>query len=232
MKRIPMTAWVLGAALAVTMTGCSGDDDGDSGDEKAFADGKPADIVDAATKAMTELDSLKVVGSMRSEGQQATIDIQMASDSNCTGSLSFNETGKLEILGVDGERWFKGDEAFWSTTGVPDAATVADKWVVDSEDDFAQFCDVKEFVDGLFDDDTEETYELKGTEDVDGDEVVVVEQTDDEDGVSTGFILTDEPHYMVKIDKEGDDGGTVTFSEFDEEFDVTAPSEDEIAQLG
>jgi hypothetical protein len=37
---------------------------------------------------------------------------------------------------------------------------------------------------------------------------------------------------MVKIEKQGDEGGSVAFSEFNEEFEVTAPSDDEIAQLG
>lgn len=225
MKRSRLATFAIGIAVATALTGCG--DDGDSGDSTDFADEKPADIVEAANEAMTGLESLKVSGEMRTEGQVATVDFQLGTDGNCTGTLDVG-TGVIEVLGTGGDRWFKGDEAFWSTTGIPDPSVVVDKWVIDAEGEFEQFCDVDEFVDSLIEDDSEETYEVTGTEEVEGEEVVVIEQTDDEEGVSTGYIRTDEPHYMVKIDKEGDEGGSVTFSEFDEEFEVTPPPEDEI----
>ena len=54
--------------------------------------------------------------------------------------------------------------------------------------------------------------------------MVKVENTDDK-GTSTGYVLVDGPHYLLKIERtEGDDPGKVEFSEFDEEFDVEAPS--------
>jgi hypothetical protein len=231
MKRSRLATYAIGIAVAAAMTGCGGDDDGGD-DSSDFADKSAADIVEAATEAMGGLESMRVAGEMTSEAQQGTIDMQLGSDGNCTGSLALGETGKIDILGVDGERWFRGDEAFWSTTGVPDPSAVIGKWVADEGDDFAEFCSVEDFVEGLFTDESEEKYESKGTDSVDGEDVVVIEQDDTEDGVSTGFILADEPHYMVKIEKEGAEGGSIAFSEFDEDFDVTAPSEDEIAQLG
>jgi hypothetical protein len=236
MKRNRLAAYALGIAVAAAMTGCGGDDDGGDGDsggggESGFADEKPADIVDAATKAMGELDSLRISGEMSSEDQVGTIDIQLSNDGNCTGSLSFDQSGTIEILGVDGDRWFKGDEAFWSNTGIPDTSAVLDKWVVDAEGDFGEFCSVDEFVGGLFEDESDEEYTVTGTESVDGDDAVVIEQDDAEDGVSTGYVLVDDPHYMVKIEKEGDEGGSVTFTDFNEEFEVTAPSADEVVDL-
>ena len=148
----------------------------------------------------------------KARGQSASLDLQLSSSGDCTGTISFATTGTIEILGVGGDRWFKGDEAFWSTTGLPDMSAVLDKWVVDGQDDFAQFCAVDDFVGEMFEDEADETYVIKGTESVDGEDVVVVEQDDAEEGVSTGYILLDEPHHMVKIDKEGDNGGTITFS--------------------
>ena len=146
-------------------------------------------------------------------------------------SLTFDTNGRIEILGVGDDRWFKGDQAFWTSTGLPDTSAVLGKWIVDGQDDFATFCTIDEFVDEMFEDDTDETYEAKGTESVAGEDVVVVEQDDTEEGVSTGYIRVDEPHYMMKIDKEGDEGGSIEFSGFDEEFEVTAPSADEIVDL-
>lgn len=231
MKRSRLATYAMGVAVAAALTGCGGDDgDGGSSDSGDFAEQSPTKIVDAATEAMTGLESLRITGDMTSEGQQASIDVQLSNSGDCTGSLEFDQN-KIEILGVEGDRWFKAAAAFWTGAGVPDPSAVADKWVIDAEDDFAEFCDVEDFVDGLFEDDSDGKYEVTGTESVDGEDAVVVDQTDSEDGLSTGYILVEEPHYLVKIEKEGDEGGSVDFSAFDEEFEVTAPSEDEIVDL-
>ena len=61
---------------------------------------------------------------------------------------------------------------------------------------------------------------------------IAVDRESEKDGASTGYVLTDDPHYLVKIEKtDGDDTGNVVFSEFDEDFDVAIPSEDEIIDL-
>jgi hypothetical protein len=231
MKRSTLATYAMGIAVAAAMTGCGGDDEGGGSSGESFADRPATEIVDAAGEAMKELDSLIITGDMTTEGQQASIDVQLSNDGNCTGGLTLDQSGAIEILGVDGDRWFKGDEAFWSNTGIPDVSAVADKWVIDAEDDFAQFCDVEEFVSSLFEDDSDEEYEAKGTESVDGEDAVVIEQTDSEDGVATGYVLVEEPHYLVKFEKEGDEAGSATFSGFNEEFEVTAPSDDEIVDL-
>jgi hypothetical protein len=61
--------------------------------------------------------------------------------------------------------------------------------------------------------------------------VVKVERSDD-DGTSVGYVLTDGDHYLVRLERtEGDEPGHLDFTEFDEEFDVTAPSDDEVVDL-
>ncbi len=227
MRRSRLTTYALTAAVAAALTGC-GDSDGGAGE---FADGDAADIVAAAESAMGDLETLSVAGETRADGEAGTLDLQLSSSGDCTGTLTFEQTGTIEILGVGGDRWFQADETFWSTTGISDMSLVLDKWVPDAEGDFAEFCAIDDFISGLFNDDSEETYESKGTETLDGDDVVVIEQDDSDEGISTGYILVDDPHRMVKIVKDGDDGGTVTFSSFDEEFEVTAPSADEIVDL-
>jgi hypothetical protein len=227
MRRSRLATYAMGIAVVAALTSC-GDSDGDS---SGFADEKPADIIDASKEAMSDLESLTISGDTRADGGAANLELQLSSSGDCTGTLSFDTTGTIEILGVGGDRWFKGDEAFWSTTGIPDTTAVLDKWIIDAQDDFASFCTIDDFVGEMFEDDSDETYEVKGTESVDGEDVVVIEQDDTEDGISTGYILVDEPHHIVKIDKEGDDGGTITFSGFGEKFEVTAPSADEIVDL-
>lgn len=132
------------------------------------------------------------------------------------------------------------DEAFWRATAGSSAdqviSLVGDKWVViPAEDDsFNTFCDVQDLLDQMLKDDDEDksTYSKKGTEDVDGDETIAIDNKDPEDGTSTGYVLVNEPHYLVKIEKtDGEDTGSVTFSDFDEEFEVEAPGDDEVVDL-
>lgn len=238
MERIGLAIAALGVAAA-TLTACSGDDGGDGGDD--FAKSPAEDIVAAAKSDMGDLKAVKVSGTVNNDGQEISIDIQSSSDGDCTGSIGVDE-GTAELLGVGGDTWMRPDEAFWRSFAGENAeqvlTLVGDKWVViPAEDDsFNQFCDVDALLDQLLKEDDEEdesTYSVTGTEELDGDEVVLVDNEDPEDGTSTGYVLVDDPHYLVKIEKtDGEDTGTVTFSEFDEEFDVEAPAEDDVVDLG
>lgn len=235
MARIGLAVAALG--LATALTACSDDGGGDGGD---FADSPAEDIVAAAKADMGELKAVKVSGTVTSDGQEIKLDIQSSSEGNCTGSIGV-DGGTAELLGVDGVTWMKPDEAFWGqfAGGNVDEVLglVGGKWVeIPAEgDSFDQFCDVDALLEEMLEDDEddESKYSTQGTEELDGDDVVLVDNEDPEDGTSTGYVLVDEPHYLVKIEKtEGDDTGSVTFSEFNEEFDVEAPAADEIVDLG
>lgn len=228
MARIGLAVAGLGA-LAV-LAACGGSD---------FADGSADEIVTASKDDMGDLEAVKVSGELTSGGQAIRLDLQANSDGDCTGSIGIGD-GSAELLGVGGDTWMKPDEAFWLSIAGDSAdqvlAAVGDKWVVvpDDQDSIKEFCDVDELLDQLLKDDDgdKSTYTKKGTDTVDGDGVVKIDNEDPEDGTSTGYVLVDEPHYLVKIEKtSGDDTGSVTFSEFDEEFDVSAPSDDEVVDL-
>ena len=204
-----------------------------------FADESADTIVKASKDDMGNLKAVKVSGELTTNGQAISIDLQANSDGDCTGSLGIGD-GSAELLGVGGETWMKPDDAFWGSFAGDTAdqvmAIVGDKWVVvpDSEDSINQFCDVNDLLDQLLKDDNSDnsTYSKNGTDTVDGDDVVKVDNEDPEDGTSTGYVLVDDPHYLVKIEKtEGSDTGTVTFSAFNEEFDVTAPDDSEVVDL-
>lgn len=229
MARIAMAVTGLGAAAL--LTACGGGD--------GFADESADEIVKTAKSDMGDLKAVKVTGSVTSDGQQIDIDLQASSEGDCTGTIGV-AGGSTELLGVGGSTWMRPDEAFWRATAGDSAdqilSLVGDKWVVvPAEDDsFNSFCDVNELLDQLLKDDDEDksTYTKKGTEDVDGDETIKIDNEDPEDGTSTGYVLVDDPHYLVKIEKtDGEDTGEVTFSDFDKEFDVEAPGEDEVIDL-
>lgn len=224
-----LAALGLGAAL---LTACGGDD-GSGGD----FEGQSADkIVERAKKDMEGLDSVRVAGSVSTGGQEIELDMQLNTDADCTGTLGFGG-GTTELLGTGGSVWMKPDEAFWTSFAGDNAeqvmSLVADKWVVvpDGEDGFAELCDLDELLDELIAGDDDTTYSKTGDDEIDGDKVLAIESKDDE-GTSTGYVLVDEPHYLVKVEKtEGDEPGAVTFSDFDESVDVQAPSDSEVVDL-
>jgi len=218
--------------VAALAAGCGGNDDGGSDFAKQSAD----KIADTAKADMKSLQQVKFSGAITSNAQKISVDIQAKANGDCTGSVGIGE-GSAQVVAKDGTSWFKPDEEFWranagdSADAVIDA--VGDKWVLDTEDNFSGFCDLDGFFDSLFKDDAEAgTYKTTGTEEVDGDQVVKVEQSDDK-GKATGYVLTEGKHYLVKLERhEGDDPGQLVFSDFNKDFDVTAPADDEVIDLG
>jgi hypothetical protein len=227
------------AALSVLVlaAGCGGSDgkDDEDGGGSDFAKQSGDKIADDAKADMLDLDAAKFSGEITSGGDTITLDLQASSAGDCTGTIGIGG-GSAEILAKDGTNWFKPDEEFWRTNGGESAdaiiAAVGDKWVVDTDSNFSQFCDLDAFFDNLFKDDKDSTgYKVTGTDEVDGEEVVKVEQKDDE-GTSVGYVLVDGDHYLVKLERtEGDEPGHIDFSDFNEEFDVEAPADDEVIDL-
>lgn len=229
-KKLGMTMVVLGLG-ATMLTACGGGDD--------FADKPGKDIAAASKKAMGDLESMRVAGTITTGGQDIAIDLQVSSGGDCKGSLGIGG-GKTELLGADGKTWMKPDEAFWSSFAGDSAdqvmSVVGDKWVVmpSSADSFNQFCDLDQLIEQMLKDDDESdksTYTVKDTSEIDGQKVVAVDNKSD-DGNSTGYVKVDSPHYLVKIEKTGgDSNGSVTFSEFNDDVDVDAPGDDEVIDL-
>ncbi|MCW2766740.1 MAG: lipoprotein [Nocardioides sp.] len=232
---------IAGALAAVAVlalaSGCGGGDDKGGGNAAdAFATQAADDIVAAAKADMGNLKSVHYAGELSSsDGQPISLDMKVTSDGSCTGSFGV-AGGSAEVIGVGGSTWFKPDEAFWREQS-PDQAdviisTVGDKYVVDSNGDFTEFCDLNALLGQLLDKPgTDSTYTVSGTEQLDGATVVAVDRANETDGPSTGYVLSDSPHYLVKIVKEGTESGTVTFTEFNAEVTVEAPAADQVIDL-
>lgn len=219
MKRSRLATYAMGMAVAVTMTGC-----GDS-----FADEPTKDVVAAAAKAMGDLESVHIDADITTDGTEVVMDLSLSTAGNCEGSVALNGGG-LEVLRVDGDGWFKADDAFWETQAPEQAAQIIEltggKWVVDTTGEYTSFCDLEGFLDEIATPDDDEDYEKDGTAEVDGDDAVKIKSDD-----STTYVATDEPHHILKVEGSGDDDGEATFSEFDEDVEVEAPSDDEVIDL-
>lgn len=234
----------LGLGMAV-LSGCSGDSDG--GDDAADSSSSPSasassdgasatKIVSQVRSDMGALKAVRVTGDITTGAQEIKLDMQVSTSGDCTGTLSYGG-GTTELLGTGGSVWMRPDEAFWksfaSETADQIINAVGDKWVIvpEGNDGVNEFCDLDEMLDSLMSDDAE--YTEKGTDEVDGSEVLVIESTDEDEGTSTGFVLADAPHYLVKVERtEGTEPGSVTFSEFDEPIQVKAPGKNQVIDLG
>lgn len=216
-----------GGTAALLLAGCGGG---------GFAEESVKTIVDETEKDMKALSSVRMSGELTTDGDQLDLDMTISTSGDCEGSMSV-EGGEVQILSLDGASWMKPDAAFWEATAGESApmvqAMVGDKWVVLPEDDegFTELCDLDELLAELGADD-EEKGEVDGTEEVDGKETVRVLSETDEGDPLTIWVTVDDPHLILKMEvTEGEEPGTITFSEFDEELDIEAPAEDDVVDL-
>jgi hypothetical protein len=233
------------AAVALTaalVSGC-GDDGGGGGggggegEDSDFTELTADEISEEARDARADLEAVTIDGTLSSEGQEIEITMSIGAGGNCTGEFG-TQGASAEILGVDGTVWFRPDDAFWTLFAGPDLApqiiaAAGDRWVTLPEDDtsFKPFCDIEEFLSELVDSD-DATYTKGETEEIDGEETIEIISDRPDEGTSSGYVLVDGDHYLVRISKtEGEDPGEVTFSGFDEQPDVEAPAEDEQVPL-
>jgi hypothetical protein len=223
------------AVTATLMTGCGSDGgDGSGGD---FTDQSAEKISDAAKDAMADLEAVTIDGTLTSDGQEIGITMSIGKGGNCTGSFS-TQGATAEILGVEGTTWFKPDEAFWTLFAGAEAApqviaAAGDRWVTLPDDDtsFKPFCDIEQFLGELVDS-GDADYEKGDVKEIDGEDTIEVISDRPDEGTSSGFILVDGDHYLVKIEKtEGADPGSVSFSGFDEQPAVEEPADDEQVAL-
>lgn len=219
---------IIGAAAL--LSACGGDEDG-------FADQSGEEIVAATQEDMKALSSLRMRGELTTDGDRLEIDMAVSTSGDCEGTLGQGDA-TAEIISVGGNSYMKPDAAFWELFAGPEAAgtlveLVGDRWVLvpGDEGDFSEFCDLDQLLDEL-DSDEEEQVEVEGTEEVEGQQAVRLSSTSDEDEPVTVWVAVDEPHVILKMEvTEGDEPGTFTFSDFDQELEVEAPPEDQVVDL-
>ena len=224
-KRNLATVLVVGMA---TLTGCGG----------GFADESVESIKKAAISDMKSLESVRLSGSIEQADSELGLDVQLNKSGECEGTIE-QDGGTAEFVSVDGSSYLKADETFWvNSTGSEESAQqvlglLGDKWALMPPDDggFTEICDLDELLSEIDDDGKDE--EKKGEEtDVDGQDAIEITSEDEDGGTTKAYVATDEPHYILKLEKEGgEEPGSFTFSDFDEKLDIEAPAEDEVVDL-
>jgi hypothetical protein len=209
----------------------------DSGND--FAGGSVDEIKEAAITDMKALESMTLDGSITLDGEELEMSLSMDTAGNCVGKMSQSD-GTAEFLGVEGDYYLKGDEAFWRSNSDPGKAdatieAVGDNWVKLGPDagGFSDVCDLDSMIEDLEDDVDDEGKQVsKGDETtVDGASVVEV-VTQDGKETTTTLVATDEKHYILEVTNEGgDEPGSFTLSDFDEPVDAEAPAETDVVEM-
>lgn len=204
-----------------------------------FADESAETITAETKKDMLALESVHMVGEITTDDELIALDIALDTSGNCDGTIELGEDGEsgFDIRSIDGTSWLKPTEAFWTQFAGEAAPTIIDaagsSWVIfpgEQADQFAELCDLDQFLEG-FGDDEDTKVEVGETSEIDGQEVVAIETESDSGDPVTGFVTVEEPHYLLKIEANGEEPGELVFSEFDEPLDLAAPSEDEVFDL-
>ncbi len=132
----------------------------------------------------------------------------------------------------------KPDHAFWAKQAGGQAAKierlVGDKWVaIPSTSGLTSVCDLDNFLDKLKDPGQDKTSSATviGTDTVDGQDAVQVRDTGKGGDQTDGWVATDDPHYLLKLEVAGTGGGTVTFSDFDADVSIEPPAASDVADL-
>jgi hypothetical protein len=150
------------------------------------------------------------------------IDLQLQGE-DASGTLTFNGAD-VQLLNVDGKAYLQAPAEFWGSFGLPDEATAlfGSKWVVVPGEAARQFQDfsLAAFVDDLRHP-TSDVKDAVKDDEVGGDPVVIIAQ---EDGSSL-TVANAEKAYPLKLTNKGDSPSSLTFSDFGEKNDITAPED-------
>lgn len=245
MRRVPTGVRYVGvvsvALFALAACGGSGSDAKKPADEltttadPGFADQSVAEILAAAKTDMSALKTVHLKGSLDSGGEQVALDLALATDAGCTGNVGLGG-GQAKILVADGHVYLHGDEDFWAGAAGSQAdalvEVIGDKWVdAGGEEDFLSFCDLGQFVSGMFEG-SAATGSTKGDlKKIDGVEAVAITNSATE-GLATGWVSTGKPHYVLRLEG-GPEGqaGSIDFTDFDASVDVKAPDAEDVLDL-
>jgi hypothetical protein len=215
---------------ALTLSACGGGSEAEDY-QKTSVDQVRKD----AEKAMTGLESVRVVGDMTTQGQTIGVDVALAKDGTCEGTMEIDKAGSIDVLVVDEKGYVKAEQEFWASQlgpqGSAAAKKIGDKWVAATGgvEQMLSFCSFEGFVSGLAKAEEDSWKEVTGTSEVDGEETVEVkfEGADKTEGIA--HVAAAEPHHVLRYDLG--DRGNLSFSEFDEPVEPEAPGSGDVVDL-
>ncbi|MEW2084105.1 hypothetical protein [Streptomyces sp. NPDC005283] len=202
-------------------------------------------IGDKAMTATKAAQSIRMVGRIKSDGEQLTVDFAVDTKSACTGKMSM-EGGNAELLQVSKVMYMKGDEKFWRASMSGDGASgketdsvvelMKGRWMkmpAGSSGDMGEVCDLKAMIADMDKNKSERKGMTKGPDaEVGGRATATVVKKAANGETTTMYVAKEGEPYLLKVVKVGgDEPGTMVFSDYNKPVKATAPPADQVVDL-
>ncbi|MET8683454.1 hypothetical protein ABZV77_04500 [Streptomyces sp. NPDC004732] len=206
------------AAAVIGVTGCSSD-----GDKDPF-DGMSADkIADKASKASKDAGSFTMKGKMEQKGEVSNIQFSVAESGDCKGTMGSPKKGTAEFLATGKTSYVKADDKFWeSQGGASTAELLKGRWVKGAEG--TSVCNP----DDMFKSDKLKNLKREDDAEVDGQKAAVLTKKKGSETTTFYVAMEGKPYFLKVVNKDSDEPGTVTFSDYGKAVDVKAPPASEV----
>ncbi|MFE4516768.1 hypothetical protein ACFRMQ_21530 [Kitasatospora sp. NPDC056783] len=241
-KRLVSTAAIcLVLAAGTAACGSSTSDGKGAGSAQKLDTGKLSaqDIEKQAKEALASATSLKMSGTVGTDGGAMEMNLALDNKSQCTGTMAMPGMGKFEIISDGKTSYVKPDTAFWTNMGGPNGAKAAElfkgRYLTGFENDpsmgsLTSVCNLAEFTKKIgAETGTNDKVEKGATGTVNGVKTISLKATDSKGEVSTLQVATEGKPYPVQIEHTGskDNNGKINFSDFDKPLTVQAPPADQ-----
>lgn len=246
------------STVVLAVAGCS--NDGDSGNdsndgkdkkesseqtpdkpESALADKSGHDVAEMAMEAMKSVDSMSMNGDLTVDGDDLKMKLAANTDGECTGDIGAPEMGNIDLIKTSSVVYMKGDETFINTLSGGDAEAAKlfrGKWLKTTDtkgaDGLDNACDLSKMLGDFEGPDSSDEITKGEPTSLDGQQAIPLSGSDKDDGGTYTLYVADdaEKPYVLKMEKkDGDDPGTVTFSDFDKPLNLNPPPADQTVDM-
>jgi hypothetical protein len=151
------------------------------------------------------------------------MDLQLVKDKGCTGTIATSGKGSFRMTLLGRNLWIKPDHVFWAGVGAHGSklAEVEGKYIATTISSkafgsFTTLCDAKAMAAAF----AEASGLTRGAvSNVDGQSVVAVQDPTQ----GTAYITDAAAPHLVRLVKEGADGGQIDFLDYNKPVVITAP---------
>lgn len=225
-----VSAAICAVLVSGTVAACGSS--GSSSSSNGVAAKSPEAILAAAYASVKGVKSLRIYGSLSSDGEPITLDLNLVAGEGASGSISEHGLG-FKLIAIGKTIYIEGSTAFWTQYGGAAAATLfKGKWLKaplasGSFASLSALTNANELFAKLLGSHGPLVKVAETT--IAGQKVVGVRDTTKG---GTLYVAVNGPAYPVEIAASGVDQGHVSFGDFNQTTSVTAPSSSiDVSQL-
>ena len=178
------------------------------------------EVAGLAADALEEAGAVHLSGTIDQDGEETELDMQLQGD-DAAGTVTV-QGNEFELISVDGDVYLKATEELLASFNAPadQTADFEGRWIMIPAGESAEFEEftLDRFVEQLREPEEGEYGDETSEDEVDGDSVIVVEQSE---GPALS-VKDDDPPYPLQL---SDEDGTITFSNHGDEEDISAPDD-------